>query len=170
VTVEVAFAGQPGLALPRIAFRTSARATKARIAGMRPPESMSRNPRRALPMMAMAAAVFAAGCVAPIDMVHRVSVDVQAHPKDLRACVGEAIRGVDGVPGLDPPAGGVEQALVEFRTTLPYVSGEVERQGADGVRVSIEVLSRVEPDNFWSFAQPRAKAIGDAIVARCAGL
>jgi len=46
----------------------------------------------------------------------------------------------------------------------------VERQGADGVRVSIEVLSRVEPDNFWSFAQPRAQAIGDAIVARCGTL
>jgi hypothetical protein len=134
------------------------------------PESTNRNPRRALRMAAAAMAVCCASCTTPIDMVHRVSVDVQANPKDLRACVSEAIRGVDGVPGLNPPSGGVEQALVEFRTTLPYVSGEVERQGADGVRVSIEVLSRVQPDNFWSFAQPRAKAIGDAIVARCAGL
>jgi hypothetical protein len=50
------------------------------------------------------------------------------------------------------------------------VSGEVERQGADGVRVSIEVMARVEPSNFWEFAQPRAKAIGDAIVARCGAL
>ncbi|MBW8777835.1 MAG: hypothetical protein JF585_01280 [Burkholderiales bacterium] len=99
-----------------------------------------------------------------------MSVDVQAHPKDLRACVGEAIRGVDGVPGLNPPSTDAAQSLVGFRTTLPYVSGEVERQGADGVRISIEVLSRVEPDNFWSFAQPRAQAIGDAIVARCGAL
>jgi len=137
---------------------------------MSSPQSTNKNPRRALLVVAVAAAVSGAGCVAPIDMVHRVSVDVQANPKDLRACVSEAIRGIDGVPGLNPPSGGVEQALVEFRTTLPYVSGEVERQGADGVRVSIEVLSRVQPDNFWSFAQPRAKAIGDAIVARCAGL
>ena len=133
------------------------------------PESTNRNPRRALRMAAAAMAACCASCTAPIDMVHRVSVDVQANPKDLRACVSEAIRGVDGVPGLNPPSGGVEQALVEFRTTLPYVFGEVERQG-DGVRVSIEVLSRVQPDNFWSFAQPRVKAIGDAIVARCAGL
>jgi hypothetical protein len=120
--------------------------------------------------LAFAVAMACASCAAPIDMVHRVSVDVPAHPKDLRACVAEAIRGVDGVPGLNPPSTGAEQSLVEFRTTLPYVSGEVERQGADGVRVSIEVLSRVEPDNFWAFAQPRAQAIGDAIVARCSGL
>jgi len=31
-------------------------------------------------------------------------------------------------------------------------------------------LSRVEPDNFWTFAQPRAKAIADAIGARCGAL
>ena len=103
-------------------------------------------------------------------MEHRVSVDVQAHPKDLRACVIEAIRGIDGVPGVNPPSNGIEQSFVGFRTTLPYVSGEVERQGADGVRVSIEVMQHVEPDNFWSFAQPRAQAIGDAIVARCGAL
>ncbi|MCK9689319.1 hypothetical protein [Scleromatobacter humisilvae] len=130
----------------------------------------NKNSRRVLQLLAIAATVACAGCEAPIDMVHRVSVDVQAHPKDLRACVIEAIKGVDGVPGIDPPSGGIEQSLVEFRTTLPYVSGEVERQGDDGVRVSIEVLSRVEPDNFWAFAQPRAKAIGDAIVAKCGAL
>ena len=135
---------------------------------MTSPQSTNKNLRRALLMPAAAAALSLAGCMAPIDMVHRVSVDVQAHPKDLRACVSEAIRGIDGVPGLNPPSGGVEQALVEFRTTLPYVSGEVERQGADGVRVSIQVLSRVQPDNFWSFAQPRVKAIADAMLARCA--
>ena len=137
---------------------------------MTSPESTNKNARRALRTAAAAVAVACAGCSTPIDMVHRVSVDVQANPKDLRACVIEAVRGIDGVPGVDAPAGGVEQPLVAFRTTLPYVSGEVERQGADGVRVSIEVLSRVEPDNFWSFAQPRAKAIGDAIVARCGSL
>jgi hypothetical protein len=133
-------------------------------------QATNKNPRPAPLALAFALALACASCAAPIDMVHRVSVDVQAHPKDLRACVGEAIRGVDGVPGLNPPSAGTEQSLVEFRTTLPYVSGEVERQGADGVRVSIEVLSRVEPDNFWSFAQPRAQAIGDAIVARCGAL
>ena len=136
---------------------------------MTSPESTNKDLRSGLRMAAAAMAVCCASCTTPIDMVHRVSVDVQANLKDLRACVSEAIRGIDGVPGLNPPSGGVEQALVEFRTTLPYVSGEVERQG-DGVRVSIEVLSRVQPDNFWSFAQPRVKAIGDAIVARCAGL
>jgi hypothetical protein len=133
-------------------------------------QSTNKNPRPAPLALAFALALACASCAAPIDMVHRVSVDVQAHPKDLRACVGEAIRGVDGVPGLNPPSAGTEQSLVEFRTTLPYVSGEVERQGADGLRVSIEVLSRVEPDNFWSFAQPRAQAIGDAIKARCGAL
>jgi hypothetical protein len=133
-------------------------------------QSTNKNPRPAPLALAFALALACASCAAPIDMVHRVSVDVQAHPKDLRACVGEAIRGVDGVPGLNPPSAGTEQSLVEFRTTLPYVSGEVERQGADGVRVSIEVLSRVEPDNFWAFAQPRAQAIGDAIIARCGAL
>ncbi len=126
--------------------------------------------RRVLAPLAIVAILSSAGCEAPIDMVHRVSVDVQANPKDLRACVIEAIKGVDGVPGVNPPSSGIEQSLVEFRTALPYVSGEVERQGADGVRVSIEVLSRVEPDNFWTFAQPRAKAIGDAILARCEAL
>ena len=133
-------------------------------------QSTNKNPRPASLALAFVLAMACAGCSTPIDMVHRVSVDVQAHPKDLRACVGEAIRGIDGVPGLNPPSTGSEQSLVEFRTTLPYVSGEVERQGDDGVRVSIEVLSRVEPDNFWSFAQPRAQAIGDAIVARCSAL
>jgi len=133
-------------------------------------QSTNNNPRPALLTLAFALVLACAGCAAPIDMVHRVSVDVQAHPKDLRACVAEAIRGIDGVPGLNPPSTGAEQSLVEFRTTLPYVSGEVERQGAEGLRVSIEVLSRVEPDNFWSFAQPRAQAIGDAIVARCRAL
>ena len=132
--------------------------------------STNNNPRPAPLALAFSLAMACAGCATPIDMVHRVSVDVQAHPKDLRACVAEAIRGVDGVPGLNPPSTGTEQSLVEFRTTLPYVSGEVERQGAEGLRVSIEVLSRVEPDNFWSFAQPRAQAIGDAIVARCSAL
>ena len=130
-------------------------------------QSTNNNPRPALLTLAFALALACAGCATPIDMVHRVSVDVQANPKDLRACVGAAIRGIDGVPGLNLPSTGAEQSLVEFRTTLPYVSGEVERQGAEGLRVSIEVLSRVEPDNFWSFAQPRAQAIGDAIVARC---
>jgi len=134
------------------------------------PESKNKTLKRAPRTMAAAAAIACAGCAAPIDMVHRVSVDVPAHPKDLRACVIEAVRGIDGVPGVDAPAEGMEQTLVAFRTTLPYVSGEVERQGTDGVRVSIEVLSRVEPDNFWAFAQPRAKAIGDAIVARCGSL
>ena len=141
---------------------------------MSSPQTTSKNPRpaarRVLQLLAIAAAAACASCEAPIDMVHRVSVDVQAHPKDLRACVIEAIKGVDGVQGINPPSGGIEQSLVEFRTTLPYVSGEVEREGTDGVRVSIEVLSRVEPDNFWQFAQPRAKAIGDAIVARCGAL
>lgn len=137
---------------------------------MTSPESTNRTPRRALQTMAAAATMACAACTTPIDIVHRVSVEVQASPKDLRACVIEAVRGIDGVPGVDAPAGGLEQPLVAFRTALPYVSGEVERTGTDGVRVSIEVLSRVEPDNFWSFAQPRAKAIGDAIVARCGGL
>jgi hypothetical protein len=123
---------------------------------------------RALP--AVAACVLLASCEAPIDLVHRISVDVQAHPKDLRACVAEAIRGVDGVPGVNPPAGGAEQALVSFRTSLPEVSGDVEREGEDGLRVTIEVMARVEPENFWQFAQSRTRAIGDAIVARCGAL
>src|ERR1700740_2098427 len=124
----------------------------------------------ALQMAAVATSMACASCAAPIDMEHRVSVDVQSHPKDLRACVIEAIRGIDGVPGANPPSNGIEQSFVGFRTTLPYVSGEVERDGADGVRVSIEVMQHVEPDNFWSFAQPRAKAIGDAIGALCGAL
>jgi len=140
---------------------------------MSSPEAKNKNPRpasrRVLELLAVAASAACAGCMAPIDMVHRVSVDVQANPKDLRACVIEAIRGVDGVPGIDAPASGFEQT-VAFRTSLPEVSGEVEREGADGLRVSIEVLSRVEPDNFWTFAQPRAKAIADAIGARCGAL
>ena len=144
------------------------------MADMSSPEAKNRNPRpasrRVLQWLAVAAAAAAcAGCMAPIDMVHRVSVDVAANPKDLRACVIEAIRGIDGVPGIDPPAGGFEQT-VAFRTTLPEVSGEVEREGADSLRVSIEVMSRVEPDNFWSFAEPRAKIIADAIGARCGAL
>ena len=127
--------------------------------------------RRASPLLlAAAAAALCAGCVIPSDVVHRASFDVQANPKDLRACVVEAIRGIDGIPGVNPPTNGAEQLLVEFRTSLPYVSGEVERQGADGVRVSIEVMARVEPDNFWEFAAPRAKAVADAIVARCDAL
>jgi hypothetical protein len=133
-------------------------------------QSTNTTTRRPPRTMAAALVLALAGCATPIDMVHRVSVDVQANPKDLRACVIEAVRGIDGVPGVDAPAGGVEQPLVAFRTTLPYGSGEVERQDADGLRVSIEVLSRVEPDNFWTFAQPRAKAIADAIVARCGAL
>lgn len=135
-----------------------------------PSTNKPRRPRRTLHALAIAVSVACAGCAAPIDMIHRVSVDVKANPKDLRACVIEAIRGIDGVPGINPPSGGIEQSLVGFRTTLPEVSGVVEREGADGVRVSIEVLSRVEPDNFWSFARPRAQAIGDAIVARCGAL
>ncbi len=123
-----------------------------------------------LPLLALAASALCAGCVIPSDVVHRISTEVKANPKDLRACVIEATRGIDGVPGVNPPAEGDGQALVEFRTALPYVSGEVERQGADGVRVSIEVMARVEPGNFWQFAQPRTKAIGDAIVARCGAL
>ena len=140
---------------------------------MSSPEAKNKNPRpasrRVLQRLAIAATAACAGCMAPIDMVHRVSFDVAANPKDLRACVIEAIRGVDGIPGIDAPAGGFEQT-VPFRTTLPEVSGEVEREGADGLRVSIEVMSRVEPDNFWTFAQPRAKAIADAIGARCGAL
>ena len=127
-------------------------------------------PRRTGPaLLATAAAALCASCVMPSDVVHRASVEVKASPRDLRACVVEAVRGIDGVPGVNPPSEG-EQSLVGFRTTLPYVSGEVEREGADAVRVSIEVMARVEPDNFWQFAQPRARAIGDAIVARCGAL
>ena len=139
------------------------------------PESMndktpSRLPRLALAAIAVAATLACAGCEAPIDMEHRVSFEVHASPKDLRACVVEAIRGIDGVPGVNPPSSGIEQSFVGFRTTLPYVSGEVERVGSDGLRVSIEVMQHVEPDNFWSFAQPRTKAIGEAIVAKCGAL
>jgi len=141
---------------------------------MTSPESTNKRPRslsrRVSGLLAVAAAAACASCEAPIDMEHRVSFDVQAHPKDLRACVVEAIRGIDGVPGVNPPSSGIEQSFVGFRTTLPYVSGEVERVGADSLRVSIEVMQHVEPDNFWSFAQPRAQAIGDAIVARCGAL
>jgi|GEM_PF-1067852 len=125
-----------------------------------------RVPRLALALLAIAA-VSTSACVAPNTTVHRVSVDVKAHPKDLRACVAEAIRGVDGVPGLNPPPQGIEESVVSFRTTLPEVSGVVERDGADGLRVSFEVIAFVEPGNFWDFAQPRAKAIADAIVAKC---
>ena len=139
---------------------------------MSSPTSLNRNAlrRTGAPLLAVAAAALCAGCVIPSDVVHRASVEVKASPRDLRACVVEATRGIDGVPGVNPPSEGIEQSLVEFRTALPYVSGEVERQGADSVRVSIEVMARVEPDNFWQFAQPRAKAIGDAIVARCGAL
>lgn len=131
--------------------------------------------RRALLHIAQATLVIAtvapmAACVAPNTTVHRVSVDVQARPKDLRACVAEAIRGVDGVPGLNPPPQGIDESVVAFRTTLPDVTGVVEREGADGVRVSFEVMAFVEPSNFWEFAQARAKVIADAIGARCGAL
>jgi hypothetical protein len=151
---------------------------RARIGAMSFPEPtiVKNSPRAARAARALlaaaacaaAACAAAAGCMAPSDITHRVSIDVASSPKDLRACVIEAIRGVDGVQGVDPPAGG-EESLVAFRTTLPEVSGEVEREDA-GVRVSIEVMQRVEPPNFWAFAQPRAKAIGDAIGARCGAL
>ena len=124
--------------------------------------------RAAIATLALALSV--AGCAAPNVVVHRISVDVQAHPKDLRACVIEAVRGVDGVPGVNPPPQGIEESVVAFRTTLPEVSGVVEREGADGVRVSIEVMAHVEPANFWEFAQSRTRIIGDAIVARCTAL
>ena len=121
-------------------------------------------------LLAIAASAACAGCVAPNTTVHRISVDVQANPKDLRACVVEAIRGVDGVPGVNPAPQGIEAASVSFRTTLPEVTGVVERQGADGVRVSIEVMAFVEPGSFWEFGQSRTKVIADAIVARCGAL
>ena len=127
-------------------------------------------PKFTAALLAAAACALCAGCVIPSDVVHPYSVDVPAKPKDLRACVVEATRGIDGVPGVNPPSSGAEQAAVEFRTTLPYVSGEVEREDADTLRVSIEVMARVEPSNFWEFAPPRAKAIGDAIAARCGAL
>jgi len=132
-------------------------------------KSASKTWRRALALLAVPACLACTGCQAPIDVVHRISVDAHANPKDLRACVVEAIRGVDGVPGINPPSGGAEQALVTFRTTLPEVSGEVERAG-DGVRVTIEVMARVEPANFWQFAQTRTQAISDAMAARCGAL
>lgn len=125
--------------------------------------------RRAKVLLAVAACLSASACVAPNTTVHRISVDVQAHPKDLRACVVEAIRGVDGVPGVNPAPQGIESDSVSFRTTLPEVSGVVERQG-DDVRVSIEVMAFVEPANFWEFGQSRTRIIGDAIVARCGAL
>jgi len=124
----------------------------------------------ALAALALGGAASMTACVAPNTTVHRVSVDVQANPKDLRACVIEAIRGVDGVPGINPPPRGVDASAVTFRTTLPEVSGVVECEGADGLRVSIEVMAFVEPANFWEFGQSRAKIIADAIVARCDGL
>jgi hypothetical protein len=128
--------------------------------------------RTALSALAVGGALSCGGCMMmiPNDVVHRVSVDARAHPKDLRACVVEAIRGVDGVPGVNPPVGGDEQSLVAFRTVLPEVSGEVERQGDDGVRVSIETVAHREPANFWQFAQLRAQVIADAIAARCGAL
>jgi hypothetical protein len=121
-------------------------------------------------LLALVASAACAGCVAPNTTVHRVSVDVQARPKDLRACVAEAIRGVDGVPGLNPQPQGIEASVVSFRTTLPDVTGVVERQDADGLRVSIEVMAFVEPANFWEFGQSRTKTIADAIVERCGDL
>jgi hypothetical protein len=124
----------------------------------------------ALAAVALGGAASMTACVAPNTTVHRISVDVQASPKDLRACVVEAIRGVDGVPGVNPPRQGIEASVVAFRTTLPEVSGVVEREGPDGVRVSIEVMAFVEPANFWEFGQSRTKIIADAIVARCDGL
>jgi hypothetical protein len=120
-------------------------------------------------LLAAAASAACAACVAPNTTVHRVSVDVQARPKDLRACVVEAVRGVDGVPGVNPAPGGIEASSVSFRTTLPEVTGVVERAG-DEVRVSIEVMAFVEPANFWEFGQSRTKVIADAIVARCGAL
>jgi hypothetical protein len=128
-----------------------------------------RTARLALATLALAGAGAMTACVAPNTTVHRISVDVRAHPKDLRACVAEAIRGVDGVPGLNPAPQGIEAAGVSFRTTLPEVTGVVERQGED-VRVSIEVMAFVEPSNFWEFGQSRTKLIGDAIAARCEAL
>ncbi len=142
--------------------------------GMSSLQQISKTPRAAgrslLRLLAVAAAVACAGCEAPINLEHRVSVDVKARPKDLRACVVEAIKGIDGIPGVNPPPGGVESGLVEFRTTLPEVSGEVERRGDDSVQVTIAVMQHVEPDDFWKFAQPRVQAIGDAIAARCGAL
>lgn len=120
-------------------------------------------------LLALAASAACTACVAPNTTVHRISVDVRAHPADLRACVIEAIRGVDGVPGVNPTPQGIEADSVSFRTTLPEVTGVVERQG-DDVRVSIEVVAFVEPANFWEFGQSRTKQIADAIGARCGTL
>lgn len=120
-------------------------------------------------LLALVVSAAGSGCAAPNTTVHRISVDVQAHPRDLRACVVEAIRGVDGVPGVNPAPQGLEAASVSFRTTLPEVTGVVERQG-DDVRVSIEVMAFVEPANFWEFGQSRTKIIADAIAARCESL
>ena len=126
--------------------------------------------RVALAMLALAGGAAMTACVAPNTTVHRISVDVNANPKDLRACVVEAVRGVDGVPGVNPAPQGLEADSVSFRTTLPEVSGVVERAGSNDVRVSIEVIAFVEPATFWEFGQSRTKAIGDAIVARCGAL
>lgn len=136
------------------------------------PEHKSRpvGGRVALAALALGGAASMTACVAPNTTVHRISVDVQANPKDLRACVIEAIRGVDGVPGINPPPQGIDASVVAFRTTLPQVSGVVEREGVDGVRVSIEVMAFVEPPNFWEFGQSRTKIVAEAIVARCDGL
>jgi hypothetical protein len=133
-------------------------------------QARRRASRIAVAALVVAGCAASTACVAPNTTVHRVSVDVQAQPKDLRACVAEAIRGIDGVPGLNPPPQGIDESVVAFRTTLPEVTGVVEREGADGVRVSFEVMAFVEPSNFWEFAQSRAKAIGDAIVVRCGAL
>ena len=127
-------------------------------------------PRRALALLVIAASLSLAACVAPNTTVHRISVDVQANPKDLRACVIEAVRGVDDVPKVNPAPQGLEASSVSFRTTLPEVTGVVERTGGDEVRVSIEVMAFVEPANFWEFGQSRTKVIADAIVARCGAL
>jgi hypothetical protein len=121
-------------------------------------------------LLAAAACLSTTACVAPNTTVHRISVDVRAHPKDLHACVVEAVRGVDGVPGVNPVAQGLEASSVSFRTTLPEVTGVVERAGDDDLRVSVEVMAFVEPANFWEFGQSRTKIIGDAIVARCGAL
>jgi hypothetical protein len=129
----------------------------------------ARAARLALATLALAGSAAMTACVAPNTTVHRISVDVRAHPKDLRACVAEAVRGIDGVPGLNPAPEGIEAASVSFRTTLPDVTGVVERQGED-VRVSIEVMAFVEPSNFWEFGQSRTKLIGDAIATRCDAL
>lgn len=126
--------------------------------------------RIALATLALSGSAALTACVAPNTTVHRISVDVRANPKDLHACVVEAVRGVGGVPGVNPTPQGIESASVSFRTTLPEVTGVVERAGGNDLRVSVEVIAFVEPANFWEFGQSRTKVIGDAIIARCGNL